>query len=288
MQNMASKKRNALVLYYSCTGNTIKLADEAATSLEKDGWSVRKSSLRNASEKLKIIPDFLVVGVPVHYWTVPSAASEMIKKMPSLDGIPAFVFCAYGGCVYHHVAQQLASELSAKGARITGGAVVLTPHSCQVSGGKRLGDIDERFGMNEPRPETIHKFSEVLISSAGQAINSAFNISPEDIAFSNAGAIARIMNIFLSLKKKISSMPEITFNKDNCTGCKKCINVCADRNFISNETGKVDMLRGTCDKCYACVANCSSGALSTNWKKIENLTRAMNKLAAGSVSIIYK
>lgn len=284
---MAPGKRSALILYYSCTGNTAGLAEEAAAALGEDGWSVQKSTLRKASEKLKTIPDFLVVGVPVHYWTVPSAASLMLKKLPALNGTPAFVFCAYGGCVHHNVTQQLASELSAKGAVIAGGAVVLTPHSCPSADGKRLGDIDELFGMNEPRPSSLHEFKEAIRYSAEQTYKTKTSLSPESLRFSNAGYVARFMNRFVSLEMKKSSMPSITYNQEKCTGCGKCISTCTAGIYTGSGSGKISILKGSCDKCFACAMNCPTGALSSNWKMVEKMSRVMHKLANGSGSTIY-
>ncbi len=283
---MAPIKKSALILTYSCTGNTEKLADEAASALEADGWSVEKLSLREASEGLEKNFDFLVAGVPVHYWTVPPAASLLIDKMPSLEGVPAFAFCAFGGCVHHNAAEKLAAELSAKGARITGGAVVLTPHSCKVSEGKTLGEVDARFGMNEPSPSSIDQFRKAVVSSAVQASDPGLNLSSEKIRFSNAGVLARMMNVFVPLEKKMASMPGIRFNSENCIGCGKCMDVCIEGNFISDGNGKVKMEKSVCHKCYACASGCPSDAITSNWQAMEKMTRAMNRLAGRSQPII--
>jgi len=283
---MAKKKRNAVVIYYSCTGNTAGLADEAAEALEQNGWLVRRAPLGEASEELAVMPDFLVLGVPVHYWTVPTAAGRMIGELPSLEGVPAFVFCAYGGCVHHGVTRQLALGLGAKGVRIAGAAVVMTPHSCPVPGGKRLGDIEEKFGMGEPDPATLMEFRKAVISSAERSCGSSYGISPESLMFSNAGLMARFINRFVSLRMKIASMPGIKFNEGLCSGCGKCIRACANGNYAASENGKIRSLGRACCKCFACAMNCPTGALSTKWRMIEMMVRGMNRLAAGSGTTI--
>ena len=65
----------ASILYYTCSQNTTQLAQEAEGVLQERNWQVFLAPLRQAIKDIPTSrPDLLVIGVPVHYATVPKAA----------------------------------------------------------------------------------------------------------------------------------------------------------------------------------------------------------------------
>lgn len=90
----------ALVLYYTRSQNTARLAKTAEAAIAECGWQVSCMSLDKIEKKFPDkMPSLIILGTPVQYWTVPAAAMEYIQHLPDLNGCPAFVYSCYGGCV---------------------------------------------------------------------------------------------------------------------------------------------------------------------------------------------
>ena len=62
----------------------------------------------------------------------------------------------------------------------------------------------------------------------------------------------------------LKNVSTLELNKDKCTGCGMCINVCP-HNIFSLNGGKVEILdKDLCMECGACVKNCAFSALKVN------------------------
>jgi len=277
---MKESNKNALILYYSCSGNTEYLANQIADTLGKNNWNVSKNEFKNSIKLLTSNNiDLLILGIPVHYWTVPSAVTGIMKEFPRLDGIPVFLVCTYGGCIIDSPLYTLAGELEQLGAYTVGGAAVLMPHSCHSSDGNRLGNIDLRFGKGQPDNKTLSAFlNSVLIASekSKQKIKQPFDIN--SLKINSKGKIAGILGKLMTTERKISSMPPLNIAIERCTGCGKCLAACLNKSIkVSDNKAYIDNKK--CRKCYACTEICKEDAIITDWVKIEKLTKVMHLLS---------
>ena len=115
------ENKNAQILYYSCSGNTEYLANQITDTLGKNNCNVTKTEFKNSIKSLKSDNiDLLILGMPVHYWTIPSAVIGIMKEFPRLDDLPVFLFCTYGGCIIDRPLYTLARALEQLGAYIVG------------------------------------------------------------------------------------------------------------------------------------------------------------------------
>ncbi|MEZ4579087.1 MAG: hypothetical protein R2875_14100 [Desulfobacterales bacterium] len=81
----------ALVLYYT-SQNTARLAKAAESAIADCGWEVLCMSLDKAGKNFPDkTPSLIILGTPVHFWTVPSAAMKYIQRLPDLNSCPTFV-----------------------------------------------------------------------------------------------------------------------------------------------------------------------------------------------------
>lgn len=99
---------NVLVLYWSKTGNTKKVAERIYTTVQSQNLSVE---IREITESLEInVLEYHLVfcGAPVYAFLPPDAVKHFLKKQlpasnptqpaaPELPGHAAVVFCTYGG-----------------------------------------------------------------------------------------------------------------------------------------------------------------------------------------------
>jgi len=279
MADMSGKK--ALILYYTCSHNTAKLAKEAEAAIKDAGWQAELTMLRDSEKAFSSeAPDFVILGTPVQYFTVPETALKMIQKLPDMNGIPAFVFASYGGCVANNVPYILADELSKKGAKILGGALFLTPHSCRVNGSDTLGSTEEAFGKGRPNNDDLSMLRDSVTGLAVKIENGEDEpVDLDRLKINTSGFIAKFMDITSPLKVKRAFMPHVETNSSVCTGCKKCAMVCDEGSIDYDMDDKAVIDRSTCTKCYACIEQCGEGALTTNWKQVEIIVRSANKIA---------
>lgn len=89
---------DALVMYYSGTGNTRRALGFVETSLKAAGWSVSHHDLAKglpARERLEAA-GLLVFGFPALGFSAPAPALRALRDLPRLEGRKAAVLCACG------------------------------------------------------------------------------------------------------------------------------------------------------------------------------------------------
>ncbi|MBU2488166.1 MAG: 4Fe-4S binding protein [Proteobacteria bacterium] len=273
----------ALVLHYSQTGNTAKLAEAAGQALSDRGWKTRIMSFRSPEETRSLnTPDLLVLGTPTHFWKPPVMAVSRIRALPRFVGSYAFVYTTYGGVFASDSALVLAREAEALGARVLGGASVYCPHNFMTGDGRRLGDVYPEFGLDQPNPEAMADFLGALESVARTL--EAGPAGGFDLA--RLGSSRKMLSFLdslvpLSVKRDFLPLPRV--DAEACKQCRMCLSVC--------DTGAVRFVReeivtnaGTCMRCYQCVRACPQGARVTDWAKIEKLLRGVKKLMSPPVT----
>ena len=142
------KNKTAWVLYYSNSGNTKNLAELATTVLVEKGWEVETTQLTDFEQMKK--PGLVILGTPIHFWTIPHMAKQGIAKLPDLSNAVGFVFATFGNVFSSGVTYELAKALEKRGTTVLGGASLVCPHNFMSETGKRLGDIYPEFGKDQP------------------------------------------------------------------------------------------------------------------------------------------
>jgi ferredoxin/flavodoxin len=279
--------KKALVLFYTCSGNTEIIARHTAAMLEDMSWEVVMENLRSYTvTNDKFLPDLVVLGVPVHFWEIPPAALRMIRELPRYEGIAGFVFTTFGKCVCNSVPYNLATELEKKGVRVTGGAQIVMPHSGRIAPDTRIGDIESSFGMGEPSKEMLVQFNTVIRDIVKRIEDASFrDINKTELKkLHTRNATASFMNIFLTEQMKINSMPGVQHDVRKCTQCTICVSDC-DSGAITLDGINIIINKKLCVKCYKCIEKCPQKALYIDWKKIEFGARLMHRMAKNSNTV---
>lgn len=102
--------KKALILYWSATGNTEKVAKAIDAGLTDGGMQTTIMKFTDAEQLDYFDYDLICVGAPSYNWTVPQPVNEFLKKkfayyksmgkiVPSSPriGKNALVFCTYSG-----------------------------------------------------------------------------------------------------------------------------------------------------------------------------------------------
>ena len=168
--------KNALILYYSCSGNTKAIAEYTENVLKDRKWNVKISNFDSCKTRNNFTDiDLLILGVPVHYWEMPEAALRMLRSLPSFQNTYGFVFSTFGKCVSNRVPYHLAKELRAKNINVLGGAQIVMPHSAHIDENTRVGDIDILLGKGEPNEENLRNIKSALFDISEKIENNNVN-----------------------------------------------------------------------------------------------------------------
>lgn len=137
----------ALVVYYSETGNTEKVAKVIARVLSAE--------LRRVEEAGDVSGyNLLCVGTPVHYFGPAKPVIQFLDGLPNLSGKAGAAFCTFHNSGDKKTIRYIKGKLEEKGARFLGG------FSCK--GESRLvANLGPRiFNKGRPNEEDLRKAEE--------------------------------------------------------------------------------------------------------------------------------
>jgi len=103
--------KNAVIIYFSNTGNTEKVAKVVKNGLEEENFDVDLTTVNKAKGVDLFDYDLVCVGSPSYNWMPPDDLSDFLKKKfkeyeddgfvklkaPKVEGRNAFIFCTYSG-----------------------------------------------------------------------------------------------------------------------------------------------------------------------------------------------
>lgn len=275
----------ALILYYSCSGNTRRLAQQAHEALRSRQWNADIFHLRDCNaDSYPYHPDLIVLGVPVQYWDIPNSARRLIENLPPFKGVSAFVFSTFGRCVINSVPFLLAKKLIEKGCTVVGGGQIVAPHAAKVDGRQRLGDLEIAFGKGQPDDAASSQFTAVIqgLAEKIEMKNTARIELAELKKWHTKGMLASLMGYCTSNRERMGFMPHIDHDKAMCKNCHQCIESCDAGAILCTSEKEIAIDKGRCNKCYQCIDVCPSGALGTNWNQAVFWTRAVRLFSRGA------
>lgn len=278
----------ALVLYYSSSGNTRRMAIEARDVLKDMSWDVSMHHLRSYKQTTRSSdPDLIILGVPVQYWEIPDAAVRMIRALPRFDGAAGFVFSTYGKCVCNSVTHDLAMELRSKGVSILGGAQIVMPNSSPVGEKTRIGDLEESFGKGEPTEANVAAYRATIHRMAKRVENRDLDEMDTDRlkGLHTRNAIAALMDVFTTADMRRGSMPQVQHDEGRCTLCRKCMKLCDYQAISFSDEDRFSIDQKRCKVCYQCIAGCPTNALSTTWEQVSSGSRFIHQFSKNTETL---
>jgi len=87
----------ALLVYFSQTGNTERVALSITRGLETVGISCRTVPLAEARPEMAAEADLLGIAAPVFYYKEPTLVRDFIARLPAASKKPAFTAITHGG-----------------------------------------------------------------------------------------------------------------------------------------------------------------------------------------------
>jgi len=246
--------RNAVIFYFSGTGNTWWVSEELAGQLDKKGLKCRAYSIENLSPErtVALIEESSLVGFgyPVHGSDLPQPMKEFMMALPQSQGKQALVFCTQwlwsgdGAAIG-------ASFLADKGFAVKWGDHFLMPNNVTVSvirlpytnDPARLAAIRQRAGRK------ISRFAERIAS--GRSYLHGFNYPAYLL-----GCIQRVP--YRRYYPKLQN--DIAVNREICIDCGDCVRLCPVGNLTY--AGQTIETGGKCILCLRCYNFCPVAAIT--------------------------
>ena len=269
-----------LILYFSATGNTAKIAKVIEEKYTELGVEVKMSdmtSYTSRQRKIDLEPyQAVVFGAPIHSWRAPRVVREWLK---TLDGQhkKCAMFFTYGGFGVHPTHYSTRQILEEQNFIVVSSAEFLGAHTFNLGGCKAM----------EGRPDA-----------------SDFDIAKEYADITYKRFTGEDNGILGELEKTeyteahLDSIETFRFNVltqlptrggEACSMCLVCEELCPT-GAIEAESGEAD--KGKCIACLACVANCSDSVLKINdmsnsWSFKLEMEKANEESIKGQKSKIY-
>lgn len=247
---------NVVVVYFSQSGNTRRVAERMAGVFREAGHDTRTVSLKKASPQDVVAADLLGIGTPCFSGRAPAPVKAFLQNLPLLDNKRAFVFATSGGAPAR-VLYDLTRLLQSQGADIAGGF---------LTRGELHHPAPCMRGRMPNRPDA-HDFAQVQ-RFAGAVIEHVSAGRPGPVAESRPDAF-KPRGGFYDLVASISTdgivrlaLPKPKLDPARCNQCRWCVYECPMDNITLQP---YPSLGDECIRCYRCLTGCPQQAFGANW-----------------------
>ncbi len=247
-------KQQAVIFYFSGTGNTWWVSEELARQLEYRSIITRAYSIEKITpEKAAVLieeSDLVGFGYSIHGSDLPRPMIGFIESLPDADGKYAFVFCTQwlwsgdGAAVG-------ASFLKKRGFNLQWGEHFLMPNNVTVSI-IRLPYTNNPVSLSKVRNRAGRRIKHFAVKIAeGKPFYRGF--SPIS---SLLGSMQRVP--FRRVFDKLQN--DIAIDRETCIDCGDCVHLCPTGNLYYHDAEICT--RGNCILCLRCYNFCPVAAIT--------------------------
>ena len=243
-----------LIVYFSQSGTTAKVAEHIALGLEAAGYQIDLHNLRDRIPPDVKEIDLLGIGSPVYTFRLPFNVIDFLNSLLPLNKLPVFSFNLYGSYCFD-TGTQLRKILAQKGARDMG------YFSCHgediVLGYLKAGYL---FSPNHPTQnelEGAQSFGKDVASRvAGKPFSPDLRESPPPFIYRlerflcNRWLVEHVMYRFFKVDKR------------RCDNCGLCVALCPLSNISKDNRGKLKW-GNRCLMCFTCEMCCHADAIKS-------------------------
>jgi len=260
---------NALVAYFSQTGNTRQVAEAIARGLSDEGCeSITVRPIEKVGPDEWRDCDLFVLGTPVFYYKEPANVRAWIRGLAARGPVPAFTFITHGGNPTNTL-RRLQRLLGAKGARVLGSFECFgyDTYPIYLKSFRQWGhpDADELAAAEEFGRGAARRARQFL---AGETMAEA--------SYPFVGGRTFRLSILCQRPILDWMFPRLDLNRDLCTRCGACAKRCPTENIALDPPGgtfRWPRFADRCIRCYLCERVCPHNAIQCDWRF---MTRLMN------------
>lgn len=240
-------------IYFSGTGNTkycvetfVKECDAAALA-----FSIEEENIAQIISDQKEI----VFGYPVQFSNLPKMLKDFVVSNSDIWRDKKVFIIATMGLFSGDGSGMLARLLEKYGAIIEGGLHLKMPDS--ISDEKAL-----KRSLQEN--QTLVKKAALKVKSAAHDLKSG---NPPQEGIGLQYHLAGLFGQRLYFRNKTKTYTDkLKIDKNKCTGCRKCVNLCPMKNIRFEEQKAVSGNR--CTMCYRCINKCPAQAITLLGKRV--------------------
>ena len=240
-------------IYFSGTGNTkycvetfVKECDDAALA-----FSIEEENIAQIISDQKEI----VFGYPVQFSNLPKMLKDFVVSNSDIWRDKKVFIIATMGLFSGDGSGMLARLLEKYGAIIEGGLHLKMPDS--ISDEKAL-----KRSLQDN--QTVVKRTALKVKSAAHALKSG---NPPQEGIGLWYHLAGLFGQRLYFRNKTKTYTDkLKIDKNKCTGCRKCVNLCPMKNIRFEEQKAVSGNR--CTMCYRCINKCPAQAITLLGKRV--------------------
>ncbi len=247
---------NVVLIYFSQTGNTRRVAEKMAEAFREAGHVTRTVSLKKASPQDVVAGDLLGIGTPCFSSQAPTPIKAFLQNLPPLDHKRAFVFATSGGAP-GRVLYDLTRLLQSKGADIVGGFLTRGElhHPAPCLHG-RMPNRPDAEDFAQARRFATAVIEHVAAGRPGPVAESRPDtFKPRGGFYDFVGLIST--DGFLRLM-----LPKPKLDPARCNQCQWCVYECPTHNITLQP---YPSLGDECIRCYRCLTGCPQQAFGANW-----------------------
>ena len=247
---------NMLLVYFSQTGNTRKVAETMAEAFRDKGHTVRTLSMKESHPADILSCDVLGVGTPCFESQAPIPVKDYLSSMPYIHAKPAFVFATSGGQP-GRVLYDLTSIMQRRGASVMAGFMGRgTVHHPAPS---LIGRMPGR--PNQADLARARMFAESLANHLQTGRAGPISEGRKDARSLRWGFYELVALIAQPFLLRIL-LPKPKIDQALCNKCTVCAQECPMQSITLNPYPVLD---GRCIRCYHCQNICPQTAISSSW-----------------------
>lgn len=264
-----------LIIYFSQTGNTKKIAETIKEGILKSGNICDIAQIKNMDVNLLEKYDLIGIGTPTFFYREPRNVNKFIQDLKDTKEKPCFIFCTHGSLI-GNTFYYMSDELTKKGFIIIG--------SFDSYGYTSLQFYPEPM-HTEGHPDEIElreakEFGEQICDISLRIQKGESSLLPQFERISDTWWSRQSDQLTLRILRQIS--PKFKINEDLCTQCLTCQENCPV-NAINIEANPPEIQKEGCIFCWYCEKACPQGAIEADWNFMikgskDNLPRYIDAL----------
>lgn len=202
--------------------------------------------------------DVLLIGGPVYAHHLQYHVQDLIKALPKPNNIwgkYAIPYVCYGGISSGIALKEAANLLSRSGRIIHAGMKVSAPHSMTRA------FMKDEFNSTKRHIEQIPEVTELVERIMQLDEQQIIKCNKREMNYNGFVTALKAKIIFKEKVWHEKRYPQISINKNLCTNCGKCVNVCPVKHLIKIDRIVVENNQSACIHCLNCVTECRNNSI---------------------------
>lgn len=249
-----SASKRGLIVYFSQAGANAQVAEAVARGLRASGYEMDLCNLKDGSPPDVGRYGLLGIGSPVYYYRIPFNVADFARRLPRLDGVPAFAFLVSGPHGFD-AGNTLRALLERTGAREVG---YFETHGAAYF----LGHLREGYLFSAGHPTGAELLEAERFGTAiAERVAGAPYARPR--AAAKPPLVYRLERLVAS-RWLIRNVYSRLFKVDQakCTACGLCMDKCPTSNITRDARGR-PLWGRECLGCFSCEKDCPEEAITS-------------------------